>query len=60
MIGDAHNEDMKDALPALNARLVELADRVPDIMAAIGCSNASTPSSSELRVDRDQKHRRAS
>jgi hypothetical protein len=30
VIADANHENMKDALPALNARLVELDDRVPD------------------------------
>jgi hypothetical protein len=30
VIADANHENMKDALPALNARLVELDDRVAD------------------------------
>jgi hypothetical protein len=30
VIDDIHHEDLKDGLPALNARLVELDDRVPD------------------------------
>jgi hypothetical protein len=30
VIDDIHHEDLKDALRALNARLVELDDRVPD------------------------------
>ena len=30
VIDDIHHEDLKDALRSLNARLVELDDRVPD------------------------------
>jgi hypothetical protein len=30
VIDDIHHEDLRDALRALNARLVELDDRVPD------------------------------
>jgi hypothetical protein len=33
VITDAQHEDLKDALRALNARLVELDDRVPDNVA---------------------------
>jgi predicted rRNA methylase YqxC with S4 and FtsJ domains len=33
VITDAHHENMKDALRTLNARLVELDDRVPDNVA---------------------------
>ncbi|MFZ0059007.1 MAG: hypothetical protein WAL35_03045 [Acidimicrobiales bacterium] len=38
MIDDIHHEDLRDALRALNARLVELDDRVPDDNEAAGVS----------------------
>jgi hypothetical protein len=53
VIEDAHHEDLKDALRALNARLVELDDRVRD--PGLACLKPAGPG---LRPETDRPNRR--